>query len=503
MRCRTCDYRLWNLPARRCPECGTPFKPSDYEFTINSVQFRCPHCGQSYYGTGERGHLVPIEFDCVGCGRHIHMDETVLFPTEGVQEEQTKVESVPWMERKERGRVRTWFTTVGMALVRPARLMEMLPEEDATGSAVLFGVIATCVAMLGFVFPFFVFPLIFAFVGAGGGAGLFMPIGLVIFFVAAAAVVFALTCLWGLVIHGLLRLTGDTAGGIDRTYQAVFYGTGANVCSGIPCLGFYVGWIWWLVSTVLMVRQRQNVSTLRAVFAAVTPLVTFIGTVAGLYVWLIVFVLSTMPTTMPAGAVGTMPAGPFTTSVGLGGPPIRVVATALRDHAAAHGGAGPGHATELVARGHLIASDLIAPGSSTKLSDAKVGESTLEDFLPDETGEILKAAQAAARDLPPGTVAHRVGDYIFTHHGIKFTEPPPPLWVVVEWPDPVANRPLKPNAMVQTAFADGTVVLVAVGEFSASLADQNKLRKEYELLPLPDLSGITHAKPAVVGKQSN
>lgn len=65
MRCKKCDYRLWNLPSRVCPECGQPFRPSEFEFPVNSVQFRCPHCNQSYYGTGEKGHLVPIEFECV------------------------------------------------------------------------------------------------------------------------------------------------------------------------------------------------------------------------------------------------------------------------------------------------------------------------------------------------------------------------------------------------------------------------------------------------------
>ena len=99
MRCRTCDYRLWNLLERRCPECGTPFLPSQYEFFPNTIRFRCPHCDQSYYGTGEKGHLDPAEFDCVSCGRRIDMDQTVLEPTAGVDEDQTQTERVPWLER--------------------------------------------------------------------------------------------------------------------------------------------------------------------------------------------------------------------------------------------------------------------------------------------------------------------------------------------------------------------------------------------------------------------
>ncbi len=103
MRCKQCDYRLWNLRRRDCPECGSPFKPSDYEFVINSVRFCCPHCNQAYYGTGEFGHLVPIEFDCASCGTHIHMDETIVLPTENVREEQTQVDQNPWLDRRKRG----------------------------------------------------------------------------------------------------------------------------------------------------------------------------------------------------------------------------------------------------------------------------------------------------------------------------------------------------------------------------------------------------------------
>ncbi len=138
MRCKKCDYRLWNLPSRVCPECGQPFRPSEFEFPINSVQFRCPHCNQSYYGTGEKGHLVPIELECVSCHRHIHMDEMVLLPTEGIEEEQTKVDTMPWLERDKRGAVRAWFASVRMALVTPGRLIHTVPESTPVSSAVWF-----------------------------------------------------------------------------------------------------------------------------------------------------------------------------------------------------------------------------------------------------------------------------------------------------------------------------------------------------------------------------
>ena len=148
MRCKNCDYRLWNLTSRQCPECGTPFLPSEFEFLLNSIQFCCPHCNQSYYGTGEKGHLVPPEFDCVSCRRHIHMDEMIVLPTEGVEEEQTKVDTMPWLERKGKGVLRAWFSTVGKALVAPGRLIGSVPNDSSVGSAVWFAMLSNALVYL-------------------------------------------------------------------------------------------------------------------------------------------------------------------------------------------------------------------------------------------------------------------------------------------------------------------------------------------------------------------
>ena len=93
MRCQTCDYSLWNLTRRDCPECGKAFVPSDFEFEPNAVQYCCPHCEQVYYGDGPGGHLRPIEFDCVQCGQHVHMDQMVLRPAGGFGDDNSVVTS--------------------------------------------------------------------------------------------------------------------------------------------------------------------------------------------------------------------------------------------------------------------------------------------------------------------------------------------------------------------------------------------------------------------------
>jgi len=212
MRCRTCDYLLWNSRERRCPECGTPCLPSEYEFVANSVAFCCPHCDQAYYGTGPKGHVNPQEFDCVSCGRHIHMDEMVLRPAEGVDDDETEAERVPWLERNRRGRIRAWFSTVGMALVAPVRLMQGHTGTSRIGQAWWFAIVTSILLGLGIAalfLPFFVLPMVLPPVAGPGGPGAgFVVLGVFGGFVGVLAgvvlVVVVGIALWGLVSHGLL-----------------------------------------------------------------------------------------------------------------------------------------------------------------------------------------------------------------------------------------------------------------------------------------------------------
>jgi hypothetical protein len=123
MHCKTCNYTLWNLRSRTCPECGSLFKPSDFDFVPGSVQFCCPHCNQHYYGTSPSGHLTPRTFTCVSCQAPIDMDEMVLLPTEGLSEEQTRRANNPWLTG-EGSFLQRWMRTVGWAMTRPGQLIE-------------------------------------------------------------------------------------------------------------------------------------------------------------------------------------------------------------------------------------------------------------------------------------------------------------------------------------------------------------------------------------------
>ena len=476
MRCKDCDYRLWNLTTSMCPECGRPFKPSEFEFVLNSVRFCCPHCDQPYYGTGENGHLVPDEFDCVSCHKHIHMDEMVLFPTHEVREEQTEVDHHPWLERKKRGVFRGWFATIGRAMVGPGKLMRVTPETGSVLAAWWFSflvVLITYVVGLGLII---IAP---AFVG-GGFEGIVLLLG--------PLVVLAMMGVWGLMIHGMLILLCRQRGGLGRTFQAVCYSSGTCVVAAVPCLAHMLApvvAVWWPISAILMIKEGHQISGGRAAAAVLPlPLLMVLG-VVGLIGWGVFFAFNIMPAKLAkATAVAQTMASAQT--------PTQAVLT----YASQNQGRGPRHAVQLIADGSLAASDVIVPTSTTVETDIPVGDVSLARLMTLTPESQAAFADAAADLLPPNTIAHRLGDVVFTYHGMDLTKANPNLWIVITSLDPDAGNAGSPQAFVSFGLAGGGTQMLPAQAMVSSLSAQNDARALYGLPPLPDPSTVTHDQPA-------
>ncbi|MCH8969801.1 MAG: hypothetical protein IIA66_11875 [Planctomycetes bacterium] len=519
MRCKNCDYRLWNLKSRQCPECGTPFLPSEFEFLLNSIQFCCPHCNQSYYGTGEKGHLVPVQFACVSCKQQVHMDDMVVLPTAGVDEDETKLDHMPWQERHRTSTIKAWFATVGRALVAPGRLIRSVPVESSVSSAVWFAIITNTIVFLASSMTAMILPLIMALSMSGmgptgggpmgpgmpgpGAMAAAMAAGVAGIMGAGFLIVSMLMLVTGLVAHGLLRLTGETQSTIGRTFHAICYSSGANVVTAIPCFGMFFGWIWWLISAILMIRTGQKVHGGRAAFAVLTIPVLALGTIIGFYTWMIVSMMS-----------GT---GPFAMADSTSS--TETILVGLLNYAEERDEM-PEHAIQLVAEGFAEGFDMVATQSDTFEEDVPVADTNLDKFTKLPSEDISKAVQAAIDALPAGTTAHRLGDFVFTYHGINLANADPGLWLVIESPDPDVNpagatgtvttsrgpgmttiSTTSSGGMVVVGLADGSVTALFSRAFSAQLSTQNALRATYNLPPLPDPATVTHTKPAVAGNQ--
>lgn len=484
MRCKGCDYPLWDIAARACPECGLPFRPSDYEFAINSVRFCCPHCQQPYYGTGDRGHLVPPRFHCVSCARLVDVDEMIVLPREGVPESISIPDRMPWLERHRIGFWKAVGGTWVRALGAPTRLAESIPLRSPDGSGGPTVAPAFGYAML-FTIPyllvgssFLLIPMALGAAAGAGGRGLSAVLGVASVFASVAIGAMLFFFMWAMLAHVTLRLSGSTPAGFAGTVSALGYSSSVNFLSAIPCIGFMtvpLGVCWWGVVATLMVMRIQRATPIRAVSAfIIAPVLaaTIVGVGGGYSAYSLA---SRFPRVPAPGApviappVATAPLAPRT----LFGLADRIGGACL-DYRTREG-SWPRTCLDLVRGGDISASHLIYSGST---STARAGEMTLDDVDLLVSENLRRLADAAANERDHASGISRAGQvYMFTggldgDHGLDA------VWIAV-----VVSR--NPEGEVCVVHADGTAISERLDQ--DVLDAQNMLRQLNNLPPLPPL----------------
>ncbi|MCA9312284.1 MAG: YIP1 family protein [Phycisphaerales bacterium] len=291
MQCRQCQYTLWTIRARVCPECGTPFSIRDFAFIPNAVKFCCPHCAQAYYGTTPEGHITPQNFTCVSCDRPVSMEAMVLVPAEGVKEDEALQgdSELPWTAGGYTifGR---WFRMLGWSMSQPRQIARYLPDQGGTGAAYGFAMLTMTVYLAVGFLPIGLIGVLTTLTSPGGWKAL-ADDGMTLFFLSGMGfgfVTFALGLpLWALVAHGLLRATGRTGMRMGATFQCVYYTAGCNIATAVPCLGILFWWVtlvWQAVSLTTALAHAHRIPMWRAALAAwLLPGVIMLGFV-GLFV---------------------------------------------------------------------------------------------------------------------------------------------------------------------------------------------------------------------------
>lgn len=271
MRCKHCESILWKQPAaapgsaRCCSECGTPYRPSDFEFVRGKVRFECPHCATGFYGTSPRGHLEPPEFECPTCLNRIHMDECVV-QAEVVAEESNAVvdRTVPWLTK--RGLLARWFGTVLLGLGEPQSISARLPGQERVGAAMLFLAVQSWIAVA----PYLLCCGSVGFVGplAGGGAtfvitSILTSIGIGL--VAAPAVAFLLSLV---AVCGARLASRGNSPSFARDLEIVCYASGPVTLTAIPFYGAPIVLWWFVAACIAIVHARPTGSRGLAAFGA-------------------------------------------------------------------------------------------------------------------------------------------------------------------------------------------------------------------------------------------
>ncbi len=473
MICKSCHYPLTNIRDRVCPECGSPFLPSDFELVPNSVEFCCPHCAQAYFGTDNRGHLEPVLFTCSSCQTHIHMDEMTLKPAEDLTPIQCIMVQNPWLIRPRGSFFKAWFRTAWWAMIRPGSLISGHTDNNTTTRAWHY-----LLAMIVIVYTLTMLPFMLLFgviaISSGGSLAMLAPT-LVVWIIAiliglVSTVVF--TIIWAWTINLILKLTGTCEGTCGSTIRALCYASGANLASAVPCLGSYFGWLWWLAAAVFTVKQTHRISGLRASLATLAFPSLILAITIGLYVWFIVWSVNTAATMPRAMQTQTFNSQPLL---------AQLVQTQTDQEVY------PAHALELMDMVTITPQSYLTQYSSTPLWAINVGDYTLDQFFSMSHQERDKAVQAQAAIIKAsGQSVYRVGDTVFTYAGLEPHQDIDELWLFIRWPDPKWNDSLAADDTVTIGKMNASTAEVSVESFDQLLIDQNKLRKSLGLEPIPN-----------------
>ena len=168
-------------------------------------------------------------------------------------------------------------------------------------------------------------------------------------------------------------------------------------------------------------------------------------------------------------------------------PETRAVLQALLTYGAGHEGRGPAHAIGLAADGYLTPASFVTFDSLTVAESVPLVEGiTLADFAGLEAERKQAIVQAAATALAEGTTAHRLGDFIFTYHGIDFSGASPDSWLVIWLPDPGQNPAPQQGHKVAIGLASGEVIERTLEDFSKLRPAQNETRIAHGLPPLSE-----------------
>ncbi len=461
MHCHNCQYPLWNLSSRTCPECGASFTLQDFLFLRDSARIHCQHCPHTYTAPAESGSLLralpsppwapakegpPLPPLCPQCNGLHDLDTLVVTPADPDAIAVPAAGINPWIWR-ELPLIKRWYRTLALAFTRLEFVTDGTPARGANLASFIFALVTTTLAIGAAAVPF----VVILGVKSLRAAAIFIAV------VPLIAIGFTLlAAVWSFCAHAILSATGSLRGDRWLTFRSMCYGASGLVFAAIPCFGAIVAAIAWPIHAAAMVRRSQRVSWARALLALmpfmvlVVAITTYIDDEHVYHRWAATF--APLPPPPP--------------------PVIEQLADALRIYYADNN-TYPDHPARLL----------------------WTGDAWPEHFAPDANRMVhvgnLTATEAFAADLD--MLEHNlqielsagranIGDTLFCTRGLEPHADRTDLWLLITTPE--LNGP-RGTAPITIRLAGSTVVL-APDQFETAREAQNQLRQSLGLPPIPD-----------------
>lgn len=406
------------------------------------------------------------------------MDEMILIPAEGVSESTAKGIAPtrnPWIYRSELGLIKATFATLRRSFFAPRKLIQEEPVPRQLFQAFGFAL------LIHYITPLPQYALIFM---ASRGFGP-PPLSTILFMLYAPLLAILGWVVLAASAHLILKLTHQTEHPIARTIEAGLYCSACIFLCVVPILGWLalpIVPIWWLITMSAATVRLHSTSAIRALAAtAFLPAIIILAFMA-------------YTTHGIAKSVGRSQAQAPNLHYYASRPINDLWEWRRRNNA------WPAHSYQAIADHILQPSTLQMPRARTGLSDVEVLPSlTFRAAMSLQPNQQAALVSQLNQSLPPDLIAHRLGDIIFTYHGLNaqsYQYGYQGHWLAVWCMHPsqqALNISSRASELQNTRIVftvDGQELTYDAFTFPIALAAENRARAAINLPPLPDLENF-------------
>lgn len=246
-----------------------PSQPEPGKKSYMERMITCPQCGFEQPETNE----------CVKCGviisKYSFQKETAQ-PAEGTIKEISPEEKyIPWESGE--GFVSAFFKTTRGALFSATQFFKKVGSGEGYLPALIYGLICGIIGSGGaLVWQWYLFTKWFPVRQLSDVASsIYMTLLIIL---VPMTIIFSLF-LGSIVTHVCLVIVGGNKKGFQTTFRAIAYAFSGNLFAIIPFIGNTIGAIYFLILTIIGLRESHAISTGKAVLAVFLPLIVGVGLV--------------------------------------------------------------------------------------------------------------------------------------------------------------------------------------------------------------------------------